>query len=521
MRPTFRLCGALLLAVVALVLAARPASAHTGFESSEPSDGATVDAAVDRVTVVFTGAAEPAGPGFEIIDPTGEIRTPTEATTDDGSTWVLRFDPPLSGGVVGVRWMVKAPDAHPIDGSFSFTTPAAPPAQPPEPDTPAATEAADGSASPAPDIRTDAVAAADLDEFLDTGGDNSATARRIGAAARTGILIGTLVGVGALVFAAAVLRGDRDDVRHVLHWVRRAGIIVVLGACVELAAQTAQEGGGDWSALWTPSTITDVVSSSFGIAVALRIVGGLALVSGARLDIAHASEVPDPVVAIKERVGVGAGPGSGRLAESSDTPSHSRPAGGGEPYVHLGDHAWLPSVGSSGAFLGAIAVIAAHLFDGHTVTEGDRLGTAIADIVHVAGGAVWAGGVLMLTAVLWRRHRHGREVRALQLAVRFSVVATLALVAVGVAGAVLAAIVLDSPSQLWATDWGRTLLAKTLFVGVAGAAGGYNHHVVIPQLQNTPDDPALARRFRTVVTGEAVALAAVLVATALLMGAAS
>ena len=189
--------------------------------------------------------------------------------------------------------------------------------------------------------------------------------------------------------------------------------------------------------------------------------------------------------------------------------------------MHHGDHAWQPTVDSAGALLGAIAVVAAHLFDGHTVTKGDRLWTGLADIVHVTGGAIWAGGVLMLTAVLWRRHRHGRQLRALQLAIRFSVVATLALVAVGVAGVALTVIVLDSPSELWATEWGRTLIAKTLFVAAAAAAGGYNHQVLIPQLQATPDDPVLAHRFRTIVTGEALALMAVVVATALLMGAAS
>ena len=60
---------------------------------------------------------------------------------------------------------------------------------------------------------------------------------------------------------------------------------------------------------------------------------------------------------------------------------------------------------------------------------------------------------------------------ALQLAVRFSVLATIALVAVGVAGVILTVVVLDSPSELWATEWGRTLIAKTLFVAVAAAAG--------------------------------------------------
>lgn len=515
MRLVFRLCGVPLLAIIVLVLAAPPASAHTGFESSDPADGAIVGGPVDTITLVFTGDAEPTGPGFEIRDTTGRIRTPTDATTDDGSTWVLRFDPPLSGGAVGVRWTVKAPDAHPIEGSFSFTTPNAPPTPTPE-DEPAAGLAL----TPAPAVPSEAVVATDLVEFLDTGDETAATARRIGAAARTVTLLGTLVGVGALIFAAAVLRGDHRDVRHVLHWMRRAGVVVVLGACVEFVAQIAGEGG-DWSALLKPSTVTEVVASSFGIAVALRIVGGLALAAGAGLDITRAAEVPDPVVTIKALVGAGAGPGSERIDDNGNAPRQLRPAGAGEPYVHHGDHAWQPTVDSAGAVLGSIALVAAHLFDGHTVTKGDRFWTAVADVVHVAGGAIWAGGVLMLTAVLWRRHRHGREVRALQLAIRFSVVATLALVAVGVAGVALTVIVLDSPSELWATEWGRTLSAKALFVAAAAVAGGYNHQVLIPQLQATPDDPVLADRLRLIVTGEALALTAVLVATALLMGAAS
>jgi copper transport protein len=186
-----------------------------------------------------------------------------------------------------------------------------------------------------------------------------------------------------------------------------------------------------------------------------------------------------------------------------------------------GDTAWLPTVASSGAVVGAVAVVAAYLFDGHTVTKGDRIWTALADVLHVTGAAVWAGGLLMLTMVLWRRHRHGRDVRALQLAIRFSVVATSALMALGLAGAALTVIVLDSPSELWATEWGLTLIAKTLFVAVAAAAGGYNHKVLVPRLEAAPDDLDLAHRFRAIVTGEAIAIAAVLVATALLMGAAS
>lgn len=521
---------ATIVGLAAIVLFAGPASAHTGFEASDPADGTTVTGPVSTVTLVFTGEAEPTGAGFQALDPNGQVREPNEATTEDGLTWVLEFDPPIAGGVAGVRWMVKAPDAHPIDGSFRFTVTAAAPAQP------ESTFAADSlevnaASTPKPVVSDLAPVAqrddlagerpVDLDAFLDTNGDPTATPRRIGAVGRVLTVVGTLVGVGALIFAAVVLRGDQRDVRHVLFWVRRAGVLVVVGALIEVVAQVAVEAGGNWSTAALPSTMESVVVSSFGIAAVLRIVGGSALSSGPRFEIAHASQTRDPVVTIKELVGAGAGPRvnlwgvDGAGFESGET------RGSSEPYIHDGDQAWLPTAESAGAYIGVVALLAAHLFDGHTVSKGDRLFTALVDLAHVTGGAIWAGGLLMLVAVLWRRHREDRETRALQLAVRFSVVASMALVVVGAAGLVLTVIVLDSPSELWSTDWGRLLMAKTLFVALAGVAGGYNHRVLIPELNHASDDPELAGRFRTVVSLEAAALVAVMILTALLVGAAS
>ncbi len=46
---------------------------------------------------------------------------PSAVTTGDGTVFRLSFEPPLDGGQVGVRWSVRAGDAHPIEGSFSFT----------------------------------------------------------------------------------------------------------------------------------------------------------------------------------------------------------------------------------------------------------------------------------------------------------------------------------------------------------------------------------------------------------------
>ncbi len=515
MRSVPRLAIGILIALLTLGVMAGPALAHTGFESSDPADGTTLDAPVDTITLVFSGEAAPTGDGFQVLGANGELREPTEATTADGLTWVLRFDPSIAGGQAGVRWMVKAPDAHAIDGSFAFTVTA---------DSPATLLNEESGQEIAAEDEVSVLASSaqvDLDTFLDTGSDPTSTPLRVGAAGRMITLAGTLVGVGALIFAAVVLRGARRDVRHVLHWVRRAGLLVVAGTLVELVAQLAVDGGGRWTAVWSLPTVSSVLFSSFGIAVALRLAGGLAMTSGARIDITHASETPDPVMAIRELVGVGAGPTGGFAGPEDSGVRHSAPTSGPDPYVHHGDHAWFPTVDSAGAMAGGLAILAAHLFDGHTVTKGDRLLTGIVDLVHVTGGAVWAGGVLMLTSVLWRRHRQGREMRALQLALRFSIVASIALVAVGIAGLALTVIILDSPSELWSTEWGRLLVLKTVFVGVAAAAGGYNHKVLIPQMSTDPDDPVLTSHFRMIVTGEAVALVAVLIVTAFLMGAAS
>lgn len=143
-------------------------------------------------------------------------------------------------------------------------------------------------------------------------------------------------------------------------------------------------------------------------------------------------------------------------------------------------------------------------------------------MVHVAAGAIWAGGLVMLALVIWRRHRRGDDSRALQLAVRFSVVAALALVVAGVAGSVLAVIILNNVSDLWVTTWGQVLILKTMLVGVAGAAGLYNHRVLIPKMAVAEAGNGEAEvEFRRAVSIEGLVIASVVVTTAVLVAASS
>jgi copper transport protein len=322
-------------------------------------------------------------------------------------------------------------------------------------------------------------------------------------------MAGALLSIGGIVFAALVMRGSGNDIRSVLYWVRRASVILALGAVIEVAAHIAT-ARGDWLFFWPDSTTIDAVLTAFGMAILLRLIGA-ALMLRAHLHVVPAERVPDPVVAMQAATGVGSGP-------QPPPPTEGRFAVA-EPYAHPGDRAWRVDGELALVGLGIAAALLSFVFDGHTVTEGIRWMTAMVDVAHVAAAAVWAGGLVMLVHVIWLRHRRGSDTRALQLAVRFSVLAAGALVLAGIAGLGLTVIVVDQWSDLWTTTWGRVLLGKVALVGFAAAAGGYNHKVLIPHMMRHAatgehDDS----EFRRAVTIEGVVMGLIVVLTAILVG---
>ena len=524
---------AFLFLITSLVLVlASPAAAHTGFESSSPADGETITEPVFEISLTFAGEATPAGDGFVVLDPDGLIRTPDEVLSGDNLTWTLRFTEPLTDGVVGVRWKVAAPDAHPIEGSFSFTVDApaiateAPSTSVPSSEPEVATTPPDGTASTNSDetaaeltqeaatepaaTSASAETSVALDEFLDTSVESASGVARVGDIGRALGVVGFVLAFGGVAFAALALRGDESDIRAVLFWVRRAAVVVMIGVTIRAAAQVATLAS-DWSGLWSPSALSDALVSSFGAAVLLRLAGGVLIATGAKLNTQCAHVASDPVATVKQLAAVGAG----TATVTTPSPGQSEP-----PIVHEGDNAWHIAK-SPAAFVGAAVLALSYLFDGHTVSEGPRWLHALANSVHVVTAATWAGGVVMLALVIARRHRRNADLRALQLAVRFSVVAVIALVGASAAGVALTVVILDSVSEIWTTPWGQLLVVKTLLVSVAAAGGGYNHRVVIPALERSPNDEAVAHRFRTIVTLEAVALVTVAVVTGLLVAASS
>lgn len=81
--------------------------------------------------------------------------------------------------------------------------------------------------------------------------------------------------------------------------------------------------------------------------------------------------------------------------------------------------------------------------------------------------------------------------------------------------------ILDRPGDLFATEWGRVLLAKTATVAVAAGMGAYNHVRLRPALERTPDDPALLHELRRSLLAESAVMVVIIGLTAWLAGAAS
>jgi copper resistance protein C len=95
-------------------------SAHTDLDFTLPTDGASVGEPVSEITVGFTEPVTLVGPGFEVLDPQGNVIVPF-AVTDDDRVFRLQLDPPVGGGVVAVAYEVRSADGHVVEGTFTFT----------------------------------------------------------------------------------------------------------------------------------------------------------------------------------------------------------------------------------------------------------------------------------------------------------------------------------------------------------------------------------------------------------------
>lgn len=471
-------------AVAVLAIAgAGSATAHVMLESSTPADQATLSVLPSTIELVFSADMEPAGSGIVITKSGSPV--PSKVTQPTSRRLIVAPDTPLSDGGYLLNWTVKAGDSHPRSGAVGFAIAQAAEAAP-EPGRPAG----DAVVHPAGHLAAPP-----------HGGNVEplASAEWLGRGARWLSLLGALLGIGVLAFAAGSLTGSLFEVRAAAFWVRRAGVAVVLGTLLEVVAMGPLLHGA-WGMGLAPSGLISALEGPFAVAVMLKLLGGLGMLFGAQLAVqplvaAPANEFP---------FGGGAQPGGSVDLET-------RPADAATHRLEVGR--------SPIALVGALVIALSYLFDGHTVTAEPSWLVRIAAVAHVAGGGVWVGGVAMMAWVLRRRRRRNTALRAGELAIRFSTVAAVALAVVAAAGTVLSFGILDSPKQLFSTGFGRLLLLKVMAVGVAASIGGYNHRYVIPNLILSPADATASEQLRSTVRIEAWILVGVIGITAVLVAA--
>jgi len=178
---------------------------------------------------------------------------------------------------------------------------------------------------------------------------------------------------------------------------------------------------------------------------------------------------------------------------------------------------------------GAVASLAllggAFVASGHTRSTDPEWLVSVVDAVHVIGGAVWVGGlaVLMWSLLDRRGGRHTETptdpVDAAEVVVRFSHLATGAILAVGISGLVLGWFEVGSLSGLVSTGYGQLVLAKVVALALIAALGAYNHFQLVPTVRAKPDRRAGWARLGRTMRFEAIGMVVILALTGVLVNA--
>ncbi len=203
--------------------------------------------------------------------------------------------------------------------------------------------------------------------------------------------------------------------------------------------------------------------------------------------------------------------GDGSTWSSLAVPEYVVPAA-----VTLGLALAAGAAGPLPVLLGAALAVAAPSLTGHTRAATPEALVVAVDVLHLAAGAVWVGGLVALALVLVELAEAKGDTAAVVLS-RYSTWAAGILGVLVVAGSLLAWRIAGSWQALVDTGYGGFLLVKVLLVLVAVAFAAWNRLGLLPRLRD-----AARRRERRDTAGllarTTVAEAGVLVAVLLVTG---
>jgi len=265
---------------------------------------------------------------------------------------------------------------------------------------------------------------------------------------------GTLLAAGGAVFLAFVHDGGPERGR--LRRLVRAGAVVgAVGIVAALPIQAALATGQGLGAITETGVFGEVLADGVGLATVLGLVGLVLLVVGDR------HRVP---------VAIGAALAAGSFALS-----------------------------------------------GHTRSTDNEVLAVVAAIVHTLAAAAWFGGLALLAFTLSGRRDEPDHSSSAGMVGRFSLVATISVIAVALAGAVLSWSEVRALSAVTSTTYGWTLLAKVAVVLVVGLIGAHNRFRVVPAIQRSPSAPRAWSLLRRSVRLEALVLVVAIALTAVLV----
>ena len=177
----------------------------------------------------------------------------------------------------------------------------------------------------------------------------------------------------------------------------------------------------------------------------------------------------------------------------------------------------------TGAALFAVLALGGIAASGHASSATPRVPSIVNDWLHLLSGALWLGGIALLTVVFAPTLRHGarpaRQAVARHVLPGFGRVALPAFVVVSLTGAFSFLTQVGSLHALVATPYGNVLAVKIALVAVIAVASAVHAFKLRPRLLANAPAPghAVDRRHWRLVRSEPVLAAGVLVAVALLV----
>ena len=127
----------LAISLAVLLIGASPASAHAELVSTDPEEGAVLEAAPASVTLTFNEPVRLTSQEVAVYDAEGDPVDATAAASDVEVRVALPGAADLADGTYVVSWNVLSGDGHPISGALTFSVgaPSATVSAPPEPET--------------------------------------------------------------------------------------------------------------------------------------------------------------------------------------------------------------------------------------------------------------------------------------------------------------------------------------------------------------------------------------------------